>query len=382
MRIVYHHRTLGDGAEGIHVAELIKAFKNLGHEVRVVSMIGEKTNVATKKQSKLTRIKKMMPPFLFELAEIGYNLHGYRSISKAVRDFKPDFIYDRYVNYNYSAVGVGRQHNIPVILEVNSPYSFQKQTFDEKLIFKNLSRWFERKICQNASKVITVSTPLKTFLTSIGVPLNHIVVMPNGADPEVFRADVDDREIRRQWRLEGKIVVGFTGILRPWHGLDLLLKAFESLAQDRDDLHLLIVGDGPIRSEVESEIKQKGLMEKVTITGRQPHEKVNRFVAAIDIAVSPRATFYASPMKILEYMAMGKAILAPDMENIRDILSHEEDGFLFKEEDIASMTEGLRALVEDSALRLKLGHHARKKIENERTWAHNARAVLSIIETI
>ncbi len=382
MRILYHHRTLGDGAEGIHVEEMVKAFQSLGHEVRVVSLIGQQTNVASKKQSMWTNVKKRLPGFIFELAELAYNLHGYHTISDAVNSFKPDLIYDRYVSYHYSAVGVGRRLGLPVFLEVNSPYSYQKQTFDEKLIFKNLSRLFERKICQNATRVITVSTPLKNFLISIGVPAEQIVVMPNGADPEVFHTGVDDGEVRRELGVGEKIVIGFTGILRPWHGLEMLIQSFEEIVREREDVHLLIVGDGPIRAEVASEIKRKRLDGKVTITGRQSHDKVGRFVAAMDIAVSPRATFYASPMKILEYMAMGKAIIAPDMENIRDILRHRKDGFLFQPEDAEALTKGLRELVDNAQLRSNLGRNARKKIETERTWTHNAMEVIEMLKSI
>ncbi len=382
MKILYHHRTLGDGAEGIHVAEMIKAFRKLGHEVKVVSLIGEQTNVATKKQGKWTKVKKMLPGFLFELGEIAYNLQGYRSLSAAVRSFRPDFIYDRYVSYNYSAVGIGRSYDIPVMLEVNSPYSYQKQTFDEKLLFKNLSRTFERKICQNASKVITVSSPLKKFLISIGVDDSQIVVMPNGADPDVFDLSIDGSRLRKQLGAEGKIIIGFTGILRPWHGLELLVQAFETIVKQHPETHLLIVGDGPIRAEIEADVAKRGLSDKVTITGRQNHSEVNRYVAVMDIAVSPRATFYASPMKILEYMAMGKAILAPDMGNIRDLLKHKEDGFLFQKEDVSALTEGLQTLIRQEELRLALGKNARKKIETERTWGHNARDVITLVENV
>ena len=79
----------------------------------------------------------------------------------------------------------------------------------------------------------------------------------------------------------------------------------------RSDLHLLIVGDGPIRCILEKTVANNGLSGKVTITGRQLHEMVRFFMAAMDIAVSPLSTFYASPMKIIEYMAMGKALWPP-----------------------------------------------------------------------
>jgi glycosyltransferase involved in cell wall biosynthesis len=380
MRILYHHRTLGDGAEGIHVAEIVKAFRLLGHDVRVISLIGESTNTASKAQSRWTRVAKLMPGFVYELGEIAYNVHGYLSLSQAVQEFCPNVIYDRYVSYNYSAVGVGRRFGLPVVLEVNSPYSFQKQTFDESLYFRHILRFFERKICRDATWVVVVSTPLKKFLVSIGVPQERIVVMPNGTDPSVFHPDIDGELIRKQYGLDGKIVIGFCGILRPWHGLELLIQAFAEVTQGRTDLHLLIVGDGPIRAALEQLIHEKGLTRHVTITGRQPHEKVRAFVAAMDIAVSPRATFYASPMKVLEYMGMGKAIVAPDMENLRDILTHEYDCRLFRPEDAGSLAKNLEYLIGDEALRAQLGDAARRKIETERTWLHNAKDVIHLVQ--
>jgi glycosyltransferase involved in cell wall biosynthesis len=379
MKIFYHHRTLGDGAEGIHVAEIVKAFRQLEHEVRVISLIGESTNSASRAQSRWTRVARLMPGFIYELGEIAYNVHGYLSLSRAVRDYRPDVIYDRYVSYNYSAVGVGRRYGIPVVLEVNSPYSFQKQTFDETLYFRYILRCFERKICRDATWVVVVSTPLKKFLASIGVPPERIVVMPNGTDPDVFHPDIDGQSIRQQYGLNGKIVIGFCGILRPWHGLEVLLQAFADVLQGRTNLHLLIVGDGPSRGDLERLLQERGLARHVTITGRQPHERVRSFVAAMDIAVSPRATFYASPMKILEYMGMAKAIIAPDMENIRDILTHEHDSILFRPEDAGSLAKGLEYLIADIDVRKQLGQAARRKIVTERTWLHNAQDVIRLI---
>jgi glycosyltransferase involved in cell wall biosynthesis len=305
MKILYHHRTLGDGAEGIHVAEMIKAFRALGHEVQVISLIGEETNTRSGSQRRWSRVSRLLPGAFYELGELAYNGPGFARISQAIRRWQPDFIYDRYVSYNYSAVWAGKRLGIPVILEVNSPYSLQKQTFDERLYFPKLCRWFERSICRTASRVLTVSTPLKHVLTSIGVPESHIVVLPNGVDPDRFHPLIGDAEIRRQYGLERKLVVGFTGILRPWHGPELLAEAFHRIAERYPDLHLLIVGDGPSRASLEQWFADRGLSSRLTVTGRVPHAQVRRLVAAMDIAVSPRATFYSSPMKILEYMAMG-----------------------------------------------------------------------------
>lgn len=380
MNILYHHRTLGDGAEGIHVAEIVRALEHLGHSVRVEALIGRKTNIASTQQRSWKRVAALMPGFLYELGEIAYNLPGSISLARAVREFRPDAIYDRYASYSYAAVGTARRMGLPVLLEVNSPYSYQRRTFDEKLYFGGLLRLFERNTCRDATQVLAVSTPLKEFLCSIGIPPDQVVVLPNGVDPDVFHPHIDAGPERRRLGLEGKVVVGFTGILRPWHGLELLLAAFASVAADAPELHLLIVGDGPFRSELEREVSARRLSTRVTVTGRVQHHEVAGLVAAMDITVSPRATYYSSPMKILEYMAMAKTVLAPDMANIRDLIAPGEDGVLFTAEEPSALATRLDELRRDAALRVRLGQAARAKILAERTWRHNAQAVVRLFE--
>ncbi|HEY2923914.1 MAG TPA: glycosyltransferase family 4 protein [Candidatus Eisenbacteria bacterium] len=380
MRILYHHRTLGDGAEGIHVAEMVRALERLGHEVRVVSLIGERTNVRSARQRRWARVARLLPGFLYELGELSYNVTGSLLLERAVREFHPDAIYDRYVSYSYAAVLAARRHRLPILLEVNSPYSYQKQTFDERLYFPRLNRSMERRICRDATTVITVSTPLKKFLVSIGVPGERVVVMPNGVDSDAFHPGLDGASVRASMGAHNKLVVGFTGILRPWHGLELLLDAFSVVSAQRDDLHLLIVGDGPSRAPIEREAANRGLADRVTITGRQPHEAVRGFVAAMDVTVSPRATFYASPMKIVEYMGMGKTIVAPDMENIRDLITGEVDGVLFTPESSRALADALLRVLADAELRRRLGDAARATVLARRTWLHNAHAVVELFE--
>jgi hypothetical protein len=121
MKILYHHRTLGDGAEGIHVAEMIKAFRKLGHEVQVISLIGEETNTQSRSQRRWSSVSRLLPGGFYELGEMAYNAPGFAKIARAVRRWRPDFIYDRYVSYNFSAVWAGKRLGVPVVLEVNSP---------------------------------------------------------------------------------------------------------------------------------------------------------------------------------------------------------------------------------------------------------------------
>lgn len=385
MNILYHHRTLGDGAEGIHIKEMINAFEELGHKVKVVSPIGEKTNMKTRKTMILNKLKSLIPGAFYEIMELGYNIYGFYILIKAAKLFNPDFIYDRYITYNASSILVGRKLGIPVILEVNAPIALERTLEkDERLYFKKIANYLEKWICTNSSKTVVVSTPLRKYLISIGVPEKKISVMPNGVNLKKFCPfSVKDKRLMKQLGIkEEKFVIGFLGILRPWHGVDLILETFRELYRVRQDIHLLLVGDGPIMDDIEREIRTYKLKESVTMTGRIPHEEIPRYINIFDVAVSPKTTFYASPMKILEYMALKKPVVAPDTDNIKDIISHDVDGLLFTQNNHGSLKRAIMCLVNDKKKAAVFGEKARQKVCLELNWSRNADIVIKYVEAL
>jgi glycosyltransferase involved in cell wall biosynthesis len=383
MKILYHHRTMGDGAEGIHIQEMVSAFRDLGHEVMVVSLIGERTNAATPEARRWMRLRSFIPSAMYECAELGYNVLGGHRVARAIREFRPDFIYDRYNSYNTAAVNPARRAGVPVMLEVNAPVAYERVAYEHlQLKMPWLARRYERYVCSSADHVFTVSTPLKRHLVDrVGVPAERITVLPNGANPATFDPGIDGTAVKARYGVPGKTVIGFVGILRPWHGLEMLLEAFAQLGSARQDLCLLIVGDGPIEAELKARAAALGISSRVTFTGRLSHDGVRDHVAAFDIAVSPKATFYASPMKILEYMAMAKPVVAPAMDNIRDIVDAGRTGILFEPDNVPALCQALQQLVDDRALCIRLGRQARAEIESARTWQTNARRVIEQVSS-
>jgi glycosyltransferase involved in cell wall biosynthesis len=378
MRILYHHRTLGDGAEGIHVSSMVAAFRELGHQVSVSALIGSQTNVATARTKLLTRVRRFVPRALYELMELGYSVVGARSLERAVRDFRPDVIYERYILFNYAGVRTARRAGIPLILEVNAPLAHERAAY-EQLTFKGLARRSERDVCSRADLVVVVSTPLKQYLVEQGVPAGRIVVIPNGADPTVFHPDDQARAaIRARYGIPADaLVIGFTGILRPWHGLDLLVRAAAALKAARgSEAYLLIVGDGPSRATIEQLAGELGIRDRLVITGRVPHGEIPRHVAAFDIGVSPHATFYASPMKVPEYMAAGIAVVAPRMPNLEDLVADGVTGLLFEAGNADALAAALQQLCADGRRRAAIARAARTAILEQRTWRHVAARTL------
>jgi len=374
MKILYHHRTLGDGAEGIHIREMVKAFRELGHEVKVIGPTGETPGETSKKSKMLERVKRLIPHALYELLEISYTGYCFWRTARAIRSFKPDFIYDRYITFNAGTVQAGKMYGIPVCLEVNAPLAMERSVEqDERLAFRKIASRMERWICSNATQTIVVSTPLKQYLESIGVPRGKCIVMPNGVDPVRFTPRAGDASLRNKLGIpKDDLVIGFTGILRPWHGLELLVDAFANIVKSGHKAFLLVVGDGPYREPLEKRVDELGIGRSICITGRIPHERVPDYVSLFDVAVSPRATFYASPMKVIEYMALGKPVVVPATPNFFDIIDERKEGITFAEGNATALEQALVFLCQYPELRRELGIRARQKVERRLNWRWNA----------
>src|SRR5207244_963195 len=137
----------------------------------------------------------------------------------------------------------------------------------------------------------------------------RIHVVPNGVNPDRFPENL----AATCPSLPGVFTVGFVGSLKPWHGLPVLVEAFDLLHWVDNNTRLLIVGDGPERAGLEAELKARGLLSAVHFTGAVDPAEVPGLLASIDAAVAPyasRASFYFSPLKVYEYMAAGLSVVA------------------------------------------------------------------------
>jgi glycosyltransferase involved in cell wall biosynthesis len=380
MKILYHHRTRAEDAQGIHVQEMVNAFRELGHEVEIAAIASEGKNQASKSSESLTsRFAAKVPPLAYELLEILYNFYGFWLLAKKVVRFRPHFIYERYALYTVAGILASKLFRIPLLLEVNAPLAYEKKKY-EKLALPSLARTFERWICSHSYKTIVVSTPLKKLLQSIGVPYNHMVTISNGINPRVFNPNIDGEAVRKRFGFDGKIVLGFVGWFRKWHGLEELLRAYVTHNMQEKNIHLLLIGDGPAYEDLESYARENGIIGTgVTFTGPVPRSEVPSYIAAFDLALQPDVTDYASPIKLFEYMAMGKGVIAPNKDNIKEILGHGYKA-LFEAVNWDDMARTILKYAQSKQQAIELGEQAQNIIyENQYLWMENARRSLALL---
>jgi glycosyltransferase involved in cell wall biosynthesis len=371
MRILYSHRTHSRDGQSVHIEELVKALRRAGHELRVTGpALYERADFGGERRL-VPALRRFVPPALFEIIELLYSLPGVVRAWRACRGFAPELIYERYNLYYFCGMLLKYWFRIPLYLEVNSPLAAERTRFG-RLRLRALAASCERAVWRSADRVFVVTAALGDIVAATGVDRNCIVVTPNGIDlaafpPSPYRA-----------RPGAPVTLGFIGFVREWHGVDAVITG---LAGERTSppVRFVVAGDGPARPALERQAAALGVADLVEFTGLKPRDRVPALIASFDIALQPRAVSYASPIKLFEYMACGRAIVAPDQPNIREILDDGETGVLFDPDEPGALWRAIRDLAADPVRRERLGRAARARLEErDYTWAGNAARITAL----
>jgi glycosyltransferase involved in cell wall biosynthesis len=370
LRILYSHRIQSRDGQSVHVEELVAAFRELGHEVVVVGP-GFYAEAGFGQESRMVAVlRRRLPGALAELAELAYNLPAYRRLRAACAALRPDLIYERYNLHFLAGAWLTRRTRLPYFLEVNAPLA-EERALHGGLRLRALARAGERHAWRSASRVLAVTEVLAGHIRAAGVAPDRISVVPNGVVAERYAVAAAARG--------GDPVLGFVGFVRDWHGLDAVLRGMAE--HPAPACVFTIVGDGPARPGLAALAEALGIASRVRFAGIVPHDAVPAAVAGFDIAVQPRVVDYASPLKIFDYMAAGRAIVAPDQPNIREVLDHDRTALLFDPAVPGAMWQAVARLLGDANLRNRLGDAARQAVvDRDFTWRGNAARIVAWAE--
>jgi glycosyltransferase involved in cell wall biosynthesis len=383
LKILYHHRTRGEDAQGIHIRALVDSLTAQGHEVRLLgppqlrAAAGGRESGA--KDPGMSLLGRPIPGWAYELLALAYNVPAFFMLCAAMLWRRPDLLYERYALFGVAGRLASVLFRVPFILEVNAPLSLEMER-ESGLTFRGLAQSLEDWLFRKADRTIVVSGAMADILAGRGTPRGKLVVMPNGVDRGAFNPGVDGTSVRRRLGWEDRFVVGFVGWVRPWHGVDRLVAAAGRLRHEIPGLRLLIVGDGPAVAAVRQQAQAAGLADRIHITGAVARDDVPSHLAAMDVAVQPDVTEYASPIKLFEYLAMGKPVIAPRKPNITEVVTEGEQALLFAPGSVDELTQALSQLHADGDLRRRLAHHAESLVaERGYYWESNARRVTELV---
>lgn len=380
MKILYHHRIRSKDGQYVHIEELTQALGRLGHEIVMVGPSAVAEEKFGAEAGVVGLLKKYMPKFIYELLELAYAFVDYRRLVRAIKRHRPDCLYERYNLYLPSGVWASRRFGLPMLLEVNAPVYEERKKYNG-IAIDPLAQWSERFTWRGAGYVLPVTGVLAQYVERAGVPSSRIVVIPNAIDPGRFSQVPSRVQAKAALGLDDRLVLGFVGFMRDWHGLERVIEMIARRTETK--CHLLLVGDGPARQALEQCASSLGIADRVTFTGVVDRDNVARYIAAFDIALQPDVVPYASPLKLFEYLALGRAIVAPATPNLREVLVDGENAALFDPKDPTHFFATLERLCVDSALRERISHGAQQTIARGGfTWQKNAERVVALFRQL
>ncbi len=387
LNILYHHRTQGRGAEGVHITSIVHALQAMGHSVTVVSPPGvgplnathnapvDKSRVKTGGVQTLWKwISRHLPNFLFELAEIAYNIPAYLRLRRLLASQKFDLIYERYAFFLVAGALLARRHNIPFVLEANEVSGIADRARPQS--YPGLCSRFERFLFARCTAIHTVSSQLKKMILRQRVPSERIHVVPNALDVNKVKASGKIPELVRQYGLQEKLVIGFAGWFDRWDRLDFFVEVFRALRPSHPDLRLLLIGDGPVVTGIKKIIADAKLTGDVIFTGPVPRNRIYDHLSLIDIAVLPHSNDFGSPVVMFEFMGLKIPVVAPRLPPIEDVHTHGKTALLFTPLDANMCRQAIEQLIISPELRHRIAQRAHQKLQTDHTWQRNAAVIL------
>lgn len=365
----------GSKGASIHIQEMIRAYARLGHDVRcLAARRGEAGDLPVEEIAQASHGQDRAAKERAAMAQADA-IAARLAEMHAERPF--DLIYERYSLWSAAGVRAARRLGVPVVMEINAPLLEEQRAF-RNLVCEAEAGAIEREVLQGASAFAAVSGQVADWLVEKGAPAARVHVVGNAVDTRRFHPSVAPAPVVP----EGAFCVGFTGSLKMWHGVDTLLRAFMAFRACHPAAHLLIVGDGPKRGWIEGFAAGAGLDGAVTMTGWVEHADLPPLIARMDVATAPypaAEAHYFSPLKLFEYLAMGRPVLASDIGQTAELLKGRDAALLTPPGDADALAKALARLATDPELR---GRMARSSaVEGaRRDWIENARRIVTLGE--
>jgi glycosyltransferase involved in cell wall biosynthesis len=293
------------------------------------------------------------------------------------------------------ALALAAPAGIPVVYEVRG---FWEETWashpwhdqQEAMLTDHyrLTRETETRAMLASDAVVTLSGTMRQAIIERGCLPERVSVIPNAVDADQFTPVPRDEALASSLGIAPDApVIGCISSFNGYEGIRYLLEAAATLRSAGRQVRILLVGDGQEKQALVEAGQRLGLDDGTLIMpGRVPHEEVNRYYSIIDVFVVPRTASRVSqlvtPLKPYEAMAMERAVVVSDLPALREMVVPGETGMTFRAEDAADLADVIGGLLDDAALRLRLGRQGREWVLANRTWTNNGRLYRELYERL
>ena len=360
-----------------HILGVIGAFKEIGWEVYPF-IVGDRIPKSITQKSGMKLEKSWGLRLFADLARI---ISGPIQSVRAWLELhnKVDMVYERYAVMQ-SLGGIFQLDKIPWILETSGLYYYEATVERKSIVLNGLAKNIELNAYRRCDVLICVSEVLKELIVREGrIDPRKIIVIPNGVDCIRFNPNTITPK-----RLFSGPTIGFVSALVRWHRLDVLLEALGQLKRRRVIINLVIAGDGPMRVEWENLAEKLGLNDQVKFLGHISWDDIPVLIGGIDLGYVGNApmdigVMYHSPLKMYEYMAMGKPVLAAKNEDSVRLIIDGENGFLFEALNQDELQNKILEALNFSSRWKVIGENARSLVVKEASWTSRVEEMLGKI---
>ncbi len=388
MKIVYFSYL--EDIHGISIGSVTKAkeflngLRQLGHEIHIFwrshrPLRGGREELERRINSPY---RKMLRRYFHEPKLLLSNVKHLIEENQIIKDIDPDVVITRLSLLKFSSVLLCQKMRIPFVLEIDNPPIHENNTYygKEYLHLSYFAEYIEQKNLHYANAIIVLSKILQNHFLQKGVPEDKMFLVPNGADPDRFSPTSKDVRLTKKWGIRNELVIGWIG--SGWKWLDNMIEMVARILPHHSNVKFLFVGGCPDKIRLQQLSRKLKCRDRVILQGYVPHSQIPRYLSVMDIVIAPypeMSLWYPSPMKVFEYMASGKAVVASAVGQIKEIIQDGYNGYLFHSNDPDDLVHKVINLIQSPHLIKKMGHNARKTILDKYTWKRHAQSIESIL---
>ncbi|MGB9675685.1 MAG: glycosyltransferase family 4 protein [Candidatus Bathyarchaeales archaeon] len=287
---------------------------------------------------------------------------------KKLETTKPDIIVLNYPSPYTGLLGfiAGKLWRKPILLDFNdliAQYTINLLNIKKDNLKAKVLVYIQNYIAKKSEMVVVPTSFIKKYVISNGTPTAKVILIPNGADPEIFNPQKYAK--KRVTKIEK--VCAYCGRLDSWAGVNIIAKLCDAANDRKVNVKFIIIGGG------EGNIPQK---ENVILYGEIPHEEVPSVLTTADIILVPfpnnEISHAASPIKLFEAMSMQKPVIASRVSGIEEVISDGENGFLASPENIEEWITKIEQILRSEENAMRVGQNARQIVQKKFNWNYLA----------
>lgn len=328
-----------------HAQETIKSISKLGHNVIVLCK--KESNQKSIEKNKTILYQRIKLP----KSSISKNLFILTKmpiiIKNIIKKNKIDLVWERNRIFGGQGVFEAKKIGIKSLLELNEPIETSKNNIFFPIIFL-----FFKNAISNSSKVTG-----QHEIEFKHVPKVKQVWQTNGSNPEIFNPKKIRKNLKKRYNLQGKTLF-YSGSFQNWHGLTQSVDAFEIIKKEFPTAAFILAGDGPQRKTIQKMVKEKKLKD-VYFIGNISYSQLPFYINASEICLAlfdrtyesiKKYGYFYSPVKVQDYKACGKPIIASNIGNLKKMIKDKKNGFLVNEQNPEQISKKIKILFKEKKL--------------------------------